>query len=351
MKKTLTINLNGRVFNIDEDACNLLDNYLKNLETYFSKQADSSEIMNDFEARIGEIFSEKIAQGYDVININDVEQIITQMGNTSDFDENNGQESAFGYFAANEQDSKNNSQNASAKQQKKLFRDIDNKMLGGICSGIAAYFNWDVTVIRIIVVLLSIFSNFSLLILYLIMWLLIPEARTAEQKLQMRGEPVNLENIGKTVAAQTNNAINKVQNNGCAGTFLKVCLIIIGLPFFIVLVTLIFALTVVLLATLLGVSAGIFDVLIPLADNTFLFVQHPVIAIAGLCLLIGIPIGALLYWICQKIFHWGKIHTSIKIIVLLVWLASMVMLPFAGWKVDWGNLKNNIHIDTFEVVY
>jgi len=338
MKKTLTINLNSRVFNIDEDAYTLLDNYLKNLKTYFSKTDGSNEIMNDFEARIGEIFGAKIAQGYDVINIDDVEQTIAQMGRPSDFDENQEKESAFEQFAAN-QNSSSNAQNDGTKQRKRLFRDPQNKMLGGVCSGIAAYFGWDASVLRIILVVLAIFSRITLLIPYLIMWLLVPEARTAEQQLQMRGEPINLENIGKTVAAQSNVTVNQAQNGGCLTTFLKFCLICLGIIFAPVLFAIV-VVVIALIATLLGVSTGILGGLIPWTSDTFLFVQHPAIATIALCLFIGIPLMALLYWICQKLFHWGKTHIAIKIAGLIIWLASIVMVPFAGWNVNWQELKN-----------
>ncbi|MCL1867632.1 MAG: DUF2807 domain-containing protein [Paludibacter sp.] len=360
MKKTLTINLNGRVFNIDEDAYVLLDNYLENLKTYFSKLDGGNEIMNDFEARISEIFSGKLAQGYNVINIDDVEQTIAQMGRPSDFDENQEKESAFEQFAAN-QNSSNNAENANAKQKKQFFRDPQNKILGGVCSGVAAFFGWEATWVRLAVALMFFCSIpfFSwiltpgwLIILYVILWVIVPEAKTAEQRLKMTGEDVTVENIGKTVAAQTNNAVNQAQNNGCASAFLKICLILfgifIGFPILFALVIVV----IVLIATLLGVSTGILGSLIPWTNETFMFVQHPAIATIGFCLLIGIPCVALLYWICQKIFHWGKIHKSIKIITLVVWLASVVMLSVAGWNVDWRQLKNqngNIGWGNFQI--
>lgn len=350
MKKTLTINLNGRVFNIDEDAYALLENYLKNLKTYFSKQQDgSAEIMSDFEARISELFSAKFTQTNDVISIDNVEQIIAQMGRPSDFGDNSEKESVFEQFAAS-QSSKAN-ENASTKQKKQFFRDPRNKMLGGVCSGAAAYLGWDVTWVRLAVVALFFvsipilswfFTPGWIIILYIILWIIVPEAKTAEDRLKMTGESVTLENIGKTVAADANAqnyAKNAGSNNsGCISAFLKICLVILGI---IIGIPVIFALAIVimvLIGVLFGAGTGIIGGLIPFSASTFLFVQHPSMATIGLCLLIGIPLVAMLYWIFQKIFHWGKVNRAIKIISLLVWLSSIVLLGFSGWKADWHQL-------------
>ena len=350
MKKTLTINLNGRVFNIDEDAYALLENYLKNLKTYFSKQQDSNEIMSDFEARISEIFSAKLTQAYDVISINDVEQIIAQMGRPSDFDDGQEKESAFEQFAASQ--NINADENTSTKQKKQFFRDPRNKMLGGVCSGAASYLGWDVTWIRLAVVALffitiPVITWFVtpgwIIILYIALWIIVPEAKTAEQRLQMTGESVTLENIGKTVAAdanQQNYTQNTSNNSGCLSAFLKICLVALGITVGLPVLFAIVIIIIVLIALLFGAGTGILGGVIPFTNETFLFVQHPAIATVGLCLLIGIPLVALLYWICQKIFHWGKVHKAIKIITLIVWLASIVMLSVAGWKADWQQLKN-----------
>ncbi|MCL2597513.1 MAG: DUF2807 domain-containing protein [Paludibacter sp.] len=353
MKKTLTINLNGRVFNIDEDAYALLENYLKNLKTYFSRQEDSGEIMSDFEARIGEIFSAKLTQGYDVINIDGVEQLIVQMGRPSDFDDSQEKESTFEQFASSQ--STNANENTSTKQRKQFFRDPRNKMLGGVCSGAAAYLGWDVTWVRLAVVALffitiPIFSWIVtpgwIFILYIALWIIVPEAKTAEDRLKMTGESVTLENIGKTVAAdanQENNLQEKSNNSGCISAFLKICLVCLG----IVVIPIIVIVIIVLIAVLLGVGTGILGGVIPFSNDTFLFVQHPAIATIGLCLLIGIPLMAFLYWICQKIFHWGKVNKAVKIITLVVWFASIVALSFAGWKADWQQVRDNWNTNNF----
>ncbi|MDR2823656.1 MAG: DUF2807 domain-containing protein [Prevotellaceae bacterium] len=353
MKKTLTINLNGRVFNIDEDAYALLENYLKNLKTYFSKELGSAEIMNDFEERISEIFSGKIAQGYDVINIDDVEQTISQMGRPSDFDETQEKESAFQQFEAGNSSNTQRAENQ-PRGNKKLFRDPHNKMIGGVCSGIAAYLNCDTTWVRLGFVVLFfctmpllklIFLPGWLTMLYLALWIVVPQAKTAEQRLQMTGEPVTLENIGKTVAAQANAEIptaNGGNNNGCAGTFLKICLIVIvGIP-------VLFSLTLVLIivfAVLFGVGTGVLGGLIPFTNETFLVVNRPEMAVIGTCLLVGIPIFVLIYSIIAAIFKWKPAHKWLKISGLVIWILSIFLVIGAGWKADWKQIANGNNLN------
>ncbi|MCC8145158.1 MAG: PspC domain-containing protein [Bacteroidales bacterium] len=191
MKKTLTINLNGRVFNIDEDAYQLLDNYLRNLRIYFRKEEGCEEIVADFEARIEELFSNRVRLGYNVIDIEEVEKVIAQMGQPNDFGEEE---------PVKEEEPKEEIPHESVK--KKLFRNPNDKMIGGIFSGIAAYFDWNVLAVRLIAVILVFATSLWIIPIYLIAWLIIPEARTAEQKLQMQGVPITVENIGKTVAAE-----------------------------------------------------------------------------------------------------------------------------------------------------
>ena len=92
MKKTLTINLGGSVFNIDEDAYQLLDKYLNNLRIHFRKEEGSDEIMNDFELRISELFSERMRLGYQVISIEQVEEVIARMGKPEELFDDDKQE-------------------------------------------------------------------------------------------------------------------------------------------------------------------------------------------------------------------------------------------------------------------
>ena len=121
MKKTLTINLGGTVYHIDEDAYHLLDNYLTNLRIHFCREEGAEEIVHDIELRISELFTDRLNEGKQVITIEDVEEIIARMGKPEDLsDEESGEASG--------------SEKQKGTTMRRLFRDPDNKVLGGVAS-------------------------------------------------------------------------------------------------------------------------------------------------------------------------------------------------------------------------
>ena len=132
MKKTLTVNLGGTVYHIDEDAYVLLDNYLNNLKYHFRNEADADEIVRDMETRISELFSEYINQGQQVITIDNVEEVIARMGKPEEINSEND--------AYNEDNKSYNNTSFDEKTKRRLFRNPDDKILGGVVSGLAAYF-------------------------------------------------------------------------------------------------------------------------------------------------------------------------------------------------------------------
>ncbi len=189
MKKTLTINLAGMVYNIDEDAYNKLNAYLENIELHFSDEKEIHDVMNDIEARISELLSEKITPQKHVVTIDDIEEIIRIMGEPHEFGDPEKEEKRKTY---------------SRSYQKHVYRDPDNRVLGGVCGGLGAYMGIDSVIIRIIFVIVFFLFGAGLLI-YLILWIIIPEAKTIAQKLEMRGDPVNVSNIGNFVKEEFEN--------------------------------------------------------------------------------------------------------------------------------------------------
>lgn len=205
MKKTLTVNLGGTVFNIDDDAYRLLDNYLSNLKMHFRKEAGADEIVDDIERRISELFAEKLSAGLQVITIADVEEVIARMGKPEDM-EAEGEEAGAGSTNAGGTNAGGgygagawSSNTVYNTTRRRLYRNPDDKMLGGVISGMAAYLGWDVTLLRLLLLVILICGVGTLIPVYIVCWLVIPEARTAAEKLSMRGEAVTVENIGKTV--------------------------------------------------------------------------------------------------------------------------------------------------------
>ena len=164
MKKTLTVNLGGTVYHIDDDAYRLLDDYLSNLKHFFRKQEGAEEIVNDIEIRIAELFAEKVSAGKQVITIADVEEIIARVGKPEDFgiaDEDTDSQ------RRTEQASSANQNNTQTSAQRRWFRDPDNKLLGGVASGLAAYFDWDITLVRILMIVLLFVPYCPMIILYI----------------------------------------------------------------------------------------------------------------------------------------------------------------------------------------
>jgi phage shock protein PspC (stress-responsive transcriptional regulator) len=176
MKQVININFQGRVVPIEVTAFDLLKNYTESLNRHFANEEGKEEIINDIESRIGELFQEKITKGATCITDDDVNAIIKNMGRPEEFeamDDNQAQSSASSY--AGQEQSAGNSQMAG---NKRLFRDENDKVLGGVCSGLANYFNIDVVIVRIVFVIL-LFSGIGFLT-YIIMWIAVPSSATTQ---------------------------------------------------------------------------------------------------------------------------------------------------------------------------
>ena len=207
MKTTITINLGGIVFHIDDDAYEILHTYLIAIERQFTNDEDRKEIMSDIEARLSELFTETLGEKRDVIMKDDVSSVVGIMGEPKDFmddEEKNGTADPSGK-ESKRTCSSGRRERMNYNTTKKLYRDQDNRILGGVCSGLGAYLNTNTIIIRIIFILLAFPGMGSGIIIYLILWIVISEATTTAQKLEMRGEPITLENIKKAVRDEFEN--------------------------------------------------------------------------------------------------------------------------------------------------
>lgn len=194
MKTTQTVNIGGRAFIMDDDAYVKLSKYLEAIEMYYTNTNDRKEIMEDIEARIAEIFSENNRNQKKVITIREVEKMIQIMGHPEDFKE----ETAY-------------KERKQTFRDKRLYRDPDDRMLGGVCSGIAAYFNTDPGIIRILFLLTFFLLGFGLIV-YIILWIIIPEAKTEEQKQEMEGSPPNYDHMKGFVKQEYEQVKNNFKN-------------------------------------------------------------------------------------------------------------------------------------------
>ena len=184
MKKTITINIAGLVFNIEEDAYSILKSYLEKIGNKFSNSSERQEIMEDIEARIAELFQERINKFKEVITEVDVNHVKEVMGSPDNFE---GEEM--------EDESSFSQENAKKYAKKKrLYRDVDNKVLGGVCVGVANYFGWEVSIVRLVWLFSFLLFGMGMWV-YIILWAIIPEAKSTSDKLKMKGKKANLENI------------------------------------------------------------------------------------------------------------------------------------------------------------
>ncbi len=207
MKKTVKINIGGVIFHLDEDAYEILQNYLTAINQRFASNGEGKEIISDIEHRIAEILQSKLTEDKEVISKEDIEEVIEIMGRPEDFDDEDD--------STEKQEYKKYE-----KTSKRLYRDTDNRILGGVLSGLGAYLNTDPIVLRIIVLVLVIFSwtfsgpgfTFIAVVTYIILWALLPAANTTAEKLHMRGERFNISDIEKNVRKEYDNVKDNLKN-------------------------------------------------------------------------------------------------------------------------------------------
>lgn len=193
MKKTFTINISGKLFHIEEDAFEKLHDYLQRLSHYFKSQPGGYEIIQDIEARIAELFQEKISDKQEAVINEWVNEVMARMGKPEDFMDS--QRTAGGEYTGSE---------TGPKFKKRLYRDTENRVLAGVCSGMGAYFNTDPVLLRILFVVLVLMSVGIAVIIYLILWIVVPKATTTAQRLEMRGEEPTIQNIQRTIQDEVN---------------------------------------------------------------------------------------------------------------------------------------------------
>jgi len=337
MNQTVTANIGGIVFHIEVDAFDNLTNYLNKIKSYFNNSEEREEIMRDIEGRIAEIFSSKLNETNQVIKDSDVAELIEVMGKPEQYiDEEE---------VAHE--GKNSSSNT-YRTGKKFFRDPDDRLVGGVAAGIANYFGIDAVWLRLLFVG-ALFIGFGFL-LYIILWMVIPEAKTASDKLQMKGEAVNINNIGKTFKDEadkvsenlknvdTGKYIKKAESGlntffNALGSFLEVIFNalgnVIGVAFLVV--GLIFLISIVLWLTIgdavflsvshNGVFGGVesielFNLLFPSEDQYYFF-------ITALLITLCIPIIVIVYAGIKLLFK-IKTHFSVGLSLFIFWLFGVI---------------------------
>ncbi|MFV8373978.1 PspC domain-containing protein [Flavobacterium sp. LB1P62] len=200
MNKTVNINLGGMFFHIDEDAYQKLTRYFDAIKRSLSNSSGHDEIIKDIEMRVSELLNEKQKSDKHVVGLKDVDEVITVMGQPED------------YIIEDELKGSQTYSDNTNRRSKKLYRDKEKGMIGGVAAGLGHYFGIDAVWIRIVLLLL-VFAGFGTGILaYIILWVVTPEAITTSEKLEMTGEPVNISNIEKKVREEFESVSGKIKN-------------------------------------------------------------------------------------------------------------------------------------------
>jgi len=371
MKTTVKINLSGQIFNLDDDAYQALKDYLDEISKRFRDMEEGAEIISDIESRIAELFQSKISDKKEVITIEDVKDVIAIMGQPEDYLEEEGMEGDTG------------GSYTYSKKSKKYYRDMDNAIFGGVCSGLAAYFGIENWLMRLLWVIFFFATGAGvLLILYIVLWIAVPKATTAAEKLEMRGEKVTVSNIEKTVKEEyetvkenvkqnyekvkTSKELKKTKNvmdevfhviGQIILIFLKIILFIIG-----------FAFIIGGLSVLTAMSIAVFfrNSIFPLEfsgsqihsfNEFFGIIGDPtnltLISIA-LFFTIVIPLIALIYAGIKMMFRFKANDKMIGLTAFVLWILSVIFLAsmatFEGWNFNTSGRTSTTHdLDDFSI--
>ncbi|MCQ2329933.1 MAG: PspC domain-containing protein [Paludibacteraceae bacterium] len=324
MKKTCTINLNSSVYNIDEDAYERLNSYLNDVRSRLDEN-EADEVMQDIEARVGELFTERLINSRNVVDVADVEAIIERLGSPDSFGPTVEQPSG---------------KSKTSDLRRTLYRDTDHKMIGGVCSGIAWFIGWDTTWVRLFMVLLMCISSGTLIIIYAIFWLIVPEARTISQKLEMQGIEPSLKNISEYSRCNPQQEVCR-QSNGTLLTCLKVCGYLLLIP-------LIMVVALVAVAVLLGcvvAFAALLDHNVPLSfPAVFTGIEWGYFALYCLIglFVIVLPMVALCRYVVRKIRNDRSVIERRKVIGwTAAWIIALILVAgISAYYVRSGKFRN-----------
>ena len=332
MNKTTNIHLAQTLFSLDENAYSLLKNYLEKLERLFKNTEGAKDILEDIEVRIAELFTELKKDNLYVISVADVEQVIETLGTPED-------------LAGEEEPTETSSQYNGSK---KLFRDPDDRFLGGVAGGLSHYVGLDSAWIRLIMLILFFSSVGGVVLVYIILWILIPEAKTTADKLMMKGEPVNVSTIKKKIKEEIDQVGDKVKDvdyenlgnqlkkksKDFSDLLLKLARGVVKLLTLLIGVFLLFMSSILLLVIFISTVVGsAFSAMVPKEIMQFgLSLDIPVFILGFFALLIvGIPFIFLFTLGLQLLSQNKSVMSRLSKLVLLgLWILSLITLMVFG---------------------
>ena len=331
MNKIIKINLAGQAVSIDEQAYDSLSQYMRSLEKYFINTESGKEILEDIEARIAELFFATLRSN-DFIGEIHVQEAITLMGTAQD-------------MGAEDNDESQDSQGYKDPKRKKLFRDKDDAIFGGVCSGIGAYYGLDTIAVRIMFILLVMLAG-APIVAYIILWAIIPAAITAQDRYRMHGDASTISDIANNIREEATNVSSNLRNGASkwsknikknstlkrgTQTLTNVIVEILTLVaklFAVFLIIMLVMLCIYFPLVILSSASGTFSGYINGSGfSASLFLDPPVlnwlycVSLISLCL---IPLGIAIYTLLKFVFNWT---TSIHLKgFFIAWLLSLVVL-------------------------
>lgn len=347
MNKTVNINLAGISFHVDEDAYGKLSRYLDAIRKSLKNDDGSEEIMQDIESRIAELFSEKVENPSQVVTLKMLDEVIAIMGQPEDYEVDDE------IFDDVPPTSNSYEKTQRTSRSKQLFRDIDDKYISGVSSGIGHYLGIDAIWIRLLWVLLVVAGFGSPILVYILFWILVPAAITTSDKLKMTGEPVNISNIERKFKEGFDNVADRVKNvdydkygnkvkTGASNFFDTLGDVIAAL--FKIFAKLIGVLIIIVsLSTIIGLVIGFFTLgsidiwgnteiaeKIAMVDTT----NAPIWLLSLLVfLVVGIPFFALfILGLKLLISNLKSLSSTVKIFLIVVWALSLIGLLILGIK-------------------
>ena len=315
MKKVVKVSIGHFAFTLEEEAFRKVDSYLNDLKNHYSKNVNSAEIIDGIEERMAELILERCPEGK-VVSGEVMDSVINTLGRPDDIGDESG-----------EKDYPKNT----GYGVKHLYRNPDNKVLGGICSGVAAYLNFDSTLVRLLVVLLFFISCFafpigcgSIIVGYIILWIVIPKAKTVEQRCEMRGDSPTISNIERNIEEAASTLGSRIEDIGreTAGFWNilgRVFSIFFGIVFTLIGIAGIITL-VVLFTGVQVVSGNISEFIYMIMDmnGSTLTLFKIVLSLAVL-----LPFVGLLYGGIQLLFRFRSPSWRPGLIMVIVWILSL----------------------------
>jgi len=360
MNKTIIININGIIFHIEEDAYEVLKNYMTDVKRHFANSADSLEITTDIENRIAEMFNELlIRESRQVIVTADVDTVIGQMGTVEDFETSANDDDEQPTFTAHQ----------SFTDNRKLFRDPDDHLIGGVCAGIANYFDVETVWIRIAFALAFCFGGTGLM-LYIILWIVVPKAANRADRMAMKGERLNLQGFKRNFEEELKNVHSTFKAAGREAKpfvykardftgdffhhfriFLKgACQVLLKLlGIFILLVSFGFFMAALIgLIALLAYGNDIYH-LFPFAIVNSVDNVHSSMLYFSAFIVAAIPLVAIITLTLKVVFNSPGINRTAGYTMLIVWIGSLSILIYDIAKItrqfrDYESFSQTINI-------